>query len=500
MKCRYLWICVLWCVAAFAALAQEHPKREFRGAWLSTAWQQQFVERSAESNKQALMELLDGLQQVGINAVVFQVRPQADAFYASEIEPWSRHLTGEAGVAPAPYWDPLQFMIEQCHERNIELHAWLNPYRVTLSTGEQLPEGHIYHRQPELFLTYGGKIYFDPGLPESRKHILRVVKDIISRYDVDAIHMDDYFYPYPVNGEEFPDNRSYTRYGKGMNRDDWRRNNVNMLIEEIDQAIEKSKKPWIQFGISPFGIYRNKSSWAKGSDTNGLQNYDDLYADVLLWAQRGWIDYLVPQLYWTFENERACYNTLVRWWNGCDLGDCLLYIGQDVARSYDADDLAPNTRQLGRKIELSRYLDNIEGDCYWYGYQLLGDYRRAALQLSRDFYAKPALLPVHPQAPKKLPDEVVSVKVKETSYGRMLEWKPRHTREGKRQQVAFAIYRFGADTPVDLTDTDALVKITRNTAYLLPEEEGKPRYTYVVTAIDRFHNESREGKSVKVTL
>ncbi len=487
-------------VCCFHICAQEHPKREFRGAWLPTAWQSRYVERTVEENKAQLIELLDVLQATGINAVIFQVRPQADAFYPSTLEPWSRHLTGKAGKAPSPEWDPLQFIIEQCHDRNMELHAWINPYRVTLSADEKLPKNHLYYREPQLFVRYNGKLYFDPGLPEARAHILAVVDDIVTRYDVDAIHLDDYFYPYPVRGEKFPDDESYARYGKGKKRDEWRRQNVNLLIESLHRLLLRSAKPWVRLGISPFGIYRNKTSWSEGSNTNGLQCYDDMYADVLLWATNGWIDYIVPQLYWTFQNENANYDTLVRWWNACDLGRCHLYIGQSLSRSCDTPDIVPYKSQMGRKIELSRYLDNVKGDCLWFGYQLAEEHRDYAALLSRSYYASPALLPAYTHRDSTQPKEVASLKARHTPYGYMLEWKPRKTRDEKQKQIAFAIYRFAEGEPIDLDSANALQAVTRNTAYLLPYKNGSQKYVYVVTAIDRYNNESPKGKKIKVLL
>lgn len=297
-----------------AAYAQEQPKLEFRGAWMHTIFQSQYSKQSTDENKQYLCDQLDKLKKAGCNAVIFQVRPQADALYPSELEPWSRHLTGKAGVAPDPVWDPLQFMITEAHARGMELHAWLNPYRVTTTKGEILPKNHIYYQHPERFLEYDGKLYFDPALKENRDFIVKVVDDIITRYDVDAIHMDDYFYPYPKEGVDFPDDKSYAATGNGMDRGDWRRHNVDMLIEAIHNDIA-AHKPWVRLGISPFGIWRNKKSDTNGSDTNGLQNYDDLYANVLLWTEKGWVDYMLPQLYWELEHKRASTEVLAYWWN-----------------------------------------------------------------------------------------------------------------------------------------------------------------------------------------
>ncbi len=205
-------------------------------------------------------------------------------------------------------------MIDEAHARGMELHAWLNPYRVTTSANQELPINHIFYKHPERFVEYGSKLYFDPGWPENIDFISNVVKDIITRYDVDAIHMDDYFYPYPVAGVDFPDDYSYAAHGKGMDRGDWRRQNVDKLIEKLHVTIMENK-PWVRFGISPFGIWRNKKSDPRGSDTNGLQNYDALFADVLLWTEKGWVDYMMPQLYWELEHKLASHLVL----NECGL-------------------------------------------------------------------------------------------------------------------------------------------------------------------------------------
>lgn len=255
---KKLTIFFLSVMATVGAVNAENPKREFRGAWMHTVHQGQYAKQSTAENQAYLKEQLDLLQQAGCNAVVWQIRPSADALYPSELEPWSRFLSGEAGVAPSPMWDPLQFMIDECHARGMELHAWLNPYRVTTSKDEKLADNHIYHKYPERFLTYDNKLYFDPALPENREFIIDVVKDIITRYDVDAIHMDDYFYPYPLKDVDFPDDASYAKYGNGMVRGDWRRQNVDMLIEGLHNVIAENK-PWVRFGISPFGIWRNKN-------------------------------------------------------------------------------------------------------------------------------------------------------------------------------------------------------------------------------------------------
>lgn len=253
----------------------KEAKREFRGAWIQTAFQGEYKDMTPVQMRKDFIRKLDYLQKCGINAIIFQVRPEADAFYKSDIEPWSRFYTGRQGLAPDGDFDVMAFLIEECHKRNMEFHAWLNPYRASTAGNTRFADSHIYNKHPEWFVTYNKQILFDPGLPESRQFICRVVRDIVSRYDVDAIHMDDYFYPYPVAGISFPDDKSFQKYGlnkgyKASQRADWRRENVNKLVREIKRTILLSK-PWVRFGISPFGIYRNKKSTpdGSGSNTNG---------------------------------------------------------------------------------------------------------------------------------------------------------------------------------------------------------------------------------------
>ena len=330
---------------------KNNPKREFRGAWIQTAFQSEYSKMSPDAMKKDFIRKLNYLQDCGINAIIFQVRPEADAFYYSEIEPWSRFFTGEQGRAPEGNFDPMAFLIKECHKRNMEFHAWLNPFRASTSGNTKFAESHIYNKHPEWFVTYNKQILFDPGIPDCRAFICRVVRDIVSRYDVDAIHMDDYFYPYPVAGMPFPDDKSFAEYGipKGYSqaqRDNWRRNNVNLLISDLKRTILLAK-PWVRFGISPFGIYRNKKSTkdGSGSETNGLQNFDDLYADILYWVKQGWIDYNMPQIYWEIDHPAADYITLIKWWNKNANGRPL-YIGQDVARTMKAKQLNKGIDQL----------------------------------------------------------------------------------------------------------------------------------------------------------
>ena len=306
---------ILLTVALMLAVAVgAQQKREMRGAWIQCV-NGQFQGLGTVKMQQTLTYQLNELQRDGVNVIIFQVRPECDALYESKLEPWSRFLTGQQGKAPSPYWDPLKWMIEECHKRGMELHAWINPYRAKTKGTKMLASNHISVRKPMNCFAYDDLFILNPGIAENRDYICEVAKDIVTRYDVDGIHMDDYFYPYPVKGEGIPDDELFYDNSNGLkNQNDWRRYNVNLFIEQFYKTVHAAK-PWVKVGISPFGIYRNKRNSEIGSNTNGLQNYDDLYADILLWVNNGWLDYCVPQIYWEIGNKAADYDTLIHWWN-----------------------------------------------------------------------------------------------------------------------------------------------------------------------------------------
>jgi uncharacterized lipoprotein YddW (UPF0748 family) len=486
--------------------SQITSKREFRGVWIHVIGQNQYQNMSPAEMKEYFVQMLDELEKDGINAIIFQVRPTADAFYYSNLEPWSKYLTGEQGKSPSENFDPMDFVIRECHKRNMEFHAWLNPYRVTAPGNTTLSRSHIYHQHPEWFVKYGNQIYFDPGIPECKQFICEVVKDIVKRYDVDAIHMDDYFYPYPIAGEKFPDDNSFNQYAAQQGftteqRNDWRRNNVNTLIERIKYTIVLTK-PWVRFGISPFGIYRNKKNTpdGSGSETNGLQNYDDLYADVKLWIEKGWIDYNIPQIYWEIGHKTVDYETLIKWWSVNNHG-AHLYIGQDVVRTMNAQDLRDTSRnQLTRKMELERTTPAIYGNCFWPGYEITKNTGGIRDSLRANYHRYPALIPPYVHMHDKRPKDVKSMKAEWTTDGYKLHWKRNGESSNPEKAQYYVIYRFKDKEKTRLDDVSKIATITRNTEYLLPYNNGKEKYKYVVTSVDRFHNESKKGKSKKVKL
>ena len=498
LLCVFFLLLMAGGVFAQVQTGSAYPKREFRAAWIQSV-NGQFRGMPTEKLKQNLIGQLNSLQKAGINAIIFQVRPEADALYASRLEPWSRFLTGVQGKAPEPYWDPMQFMIDECHKRGMEFHAWINPYRTKTTLKSELAPNHVYNIHPEWFVTYGDQLYFDPALPESRRHICMVVSDIVSRYDVDAIHMDDYFYPYPIKGKDFPDDASFARFGGGFsNKGDWRRSNVNVLIKKLHETIREIK-PWVKFGISPFGIYRNESSDPLGSKTKGLQNYDDLYADVLLWAREGWIDYNIPQIYWHIGHPVADYETLVKWW-ARNTENRPLFIGQSVMNTVqNADPKNPSINQLPRKMALQRAYQTIGGSCQWPASAVVenaGKYRDA---LIAEYHKYPALPPVFDFMDNEAPAKVRRMKSVWTEDGYILFWTAPKYKEEMNRAVQYVVYRFNDKEKVNIDDPSHIVAITRDNFYKLPYEDGKTKYRYVVTALDRLHNESKSvGKKIKL--
>ena len=488
---------VLLLVMAFAlcsndkAMAgQRHAKREFRGAWIQCV-NGQFEGLGTEKMQQTLTYQLDELQKDGVNAIIFQVRPECDALYESKIEPWSRFLTRQQGVAPTPYWDPLQWMVEQCHKRGMELHAWINPYRAKTKTTKALAANHIAVQHSERVFEYDGLYILNPGIPENRKYICDVVQDIVKRYDVDGLHIDDYFYPYPVAGLPIPDAREFQAYNNGFSKiGDWRRDNVDIFIKEMGETIHRTK-PWVKFGVSPFGIYRNQKSDPNiGSKTNGLQNYDDLYADVLKWVNNGWIDYCVPQIYWEIGNKAADYNELIHWWSRY-AAQRPLYIGEDVERTVKYVDLNnPGSHQQAAKFALHQQLPAVKGTVLWYAKAAVDNVGNYATMLRRNYWSTPALQPLMPFLDDKAPKKPVKVKPVWTSDGLILFWQAPKAKKWDDEVVKYVVYRFAEKEPIDLNNPAKIVAITSKTALPLPYDNGKTRYVYVVTALDRLSNES----------
>lgn len=396
-----------FCVFAFSA-AFSQPHQEFRAAWVATVDNIDWPSRGnydSEKQKAEYISLLEMHKRNGMNAVIVQIRPATDAFYPSQYEPWSQWLSGKQGRPPYPYYDPLEFMVTEAHKRGLEFHAWCNPYRAEFSIGKSsIAPTHITRIHPEWFLAYGGKRYFDPGNKDAQDHVIRVIRDVVKRYDIDAVHFDDYFYPYRIAGKEFPDQSSYEKYGAGMNKEDWRRSNVDSIISKLSVAI-KEEKPYCKFGISPFGVWRNNDKDSLGSATRaGQTNYDDLYADVLLWLKKGWIDYVAPQIYWEIGHKAAPYEVLVDWWSKHTYGrHC--YIGLGIYRA-GSNAAWRDPSLLPRQINMLRQYPEIQGAIYFSSKSFESNPNGWSDSLRYNYYKNPALIPpmpwidsIRPEAP-----------------------------------------------------------------------------------------------------
>jgi uncharacterized lipoprotein YddW (UPF0748 family) len=397
-----------------ATLNPPAPPREFRAAWVATVgnidWPSRKDLTSAEQRSE-LLNLLDQAAKLRLNAIILQVRPACDALYVSQLEPWSEYLTGAMGRAPEPLWDPLEFAVTEAHRRGLELHAWFNPYRARHPNAKSpVSAGHISKTKPHLVRQYGRYLWLDPGEPEVQEHSLNVVLDVVRRYDVDGVHFDDYFYPYKesAGGKEldFPDEPSWRKHGAGgkLSRADWRRQNVNGFIERVGRAVHAAK-PWVKFGVSPFGIWRP----GHPPQIEGFDAYDGLYADSRKWLANGWVDYLAPQLYWAIEPKAQSFPALLNWWNEQNPKRRHIWPGLNTTRVRGAGDAGGATeaanngrqrapwspREILSQIQFATKQPVSAGHIHWNSKSLL---RSPELQaaLTAGPYAQPALVPACP--------------------------------------------------------------------------------------------------------
>lgn len=379
-------------------------EREFRAAWVASVANINWPSKPGlpvEEQKLEAIQLLDLLNENHFNAVVLQVRPQCDALYESSLEPWSLYLTGEQGKAPDPYYDPLKFWIEEAHKRGIELHAWLNPYRAHHTVGGEVTEASIVKKRPDLVVRLEkGFWWMDPGLQGTQDHSYNVVMDIVSRYDVDGIHFDDYFYPYPSynNNKDFPDDRSWKQYkvkGGKLSKGDWRRENVNTFIKRLYRGI-KEEKPYVKFGLSPFGIWRPNNPPAIA----GFDQYSQLYADAKLWINEGWIDYMTPQLYWSINQLPQSYPVLLGWWAGENKKGRHVWPGMAISRYKGEKGIDETINQI---MVTRGMLPESPGMVHWNIGPLVNN-KELAKAISKGPYKRQALVPASPWLSNKKPD------------------------------------------------------------------------------------------------
>ncbi len=455
-------------------------KREFRGAWIASVANINWPSRTnltVDQQKAEAISMLDMLKENNFNAVIFQVRPSADALYTSNIEPWSYFLTGETGKAPYPNYDPLQFWIEEAHKRGLELHVWLNPYRAHHANGGS-PNGlSMVNKLSDIVIRLkNGMYWFDPADPKTQGHVSNVVKDIVQRYDIDAVHFDDYFYPYATynRGADFPDHKTWNAYissGGTLSRADWRRDNVNKFVERIYKEIH-AEKSYVRFGISPFGIW--KPGYPEG--ITGSSQYDELYADAKLWLNKGWVDYFSPQLYWTIDAKGQGFEALLNWWQSENTMKRHLWPGLNTVEVKSSD----RPTEIKNQIEISRQiLKNDAGEIHW---SIAGLTKNANMlpTLKNGPYKEKALIPRSPWL-NAVPLQTPTLFMTDNGTSVQANWSVKNSKD-VFQWVLFTQYNGIWETEILTMD-----QLSRE----IPKyKEGKTLNAVAIKAIDRLGNES----------
>jgi uncharacterized lipoprotein YddW (UPF0748 family) len=474
-------------------LSQDYLKREMRAVWIATVnnidWPSS-PNLSVDVQMKEMRELLDIVKQYNLNTVVFQIRPAADAFYSSAIEPWSQWLCGSQGTAPEPFYDPLEFVITECRKRGIDVHVWLNPYRAVTDTANVTVANHITNIHPEWFLTYGKTVYFDPGLPQTRDYVAGVISDVVRRYDIDAVHMDDYFYPYRIANVSFPDDSSFSKYSRGYSsesKDDWRRENVDLIIKQIHDSI-KTIKPWVGFGISPFGVWRNLEKDPAGSQTKaGQTNYDDLFANILLWQKENWIDYVTPKIYWQIGKKVADYAILSDWWSHNTFG-CQLYVGQGpyrIGRKVSEKGWR-TSKEILHQIQLNRTFPNISGSMFFSAKVLRKNPLHLKQRITKDLYRNPSLPPTNNRIQPLIPERPYKTAISVSDGYVNLSW-------GKGVNTKnFVIYKLRKGKPAVLDNPENIFLVTSETNAFFPlnSKTDEKRYYFVITSQSQTNAES----------
>lgn len=476
-------------------------KREFRAVWVATFHNIDWPSKKGldpDIQRKEFLNLVDEQQANGMNALVVQIRPAGDAFYQSSLTPWSEYLTGTQGKSPAPYYDPLRYMIKVSHSRNMEFHAWFNPFRaVSHEKFSSVSPLNISKQHPEWIMKNGKQLYLNPGIPAVRDHVIEVILEVVRNYDIDGLHFDDYFYPYKDAALPFDDRQTFAKYGRGEHDiRTWRRHNIDLFISQLSDSL-RQVKPHVKFGVSPVGIWRNKAEDPRGSHTRvSYTAYDVLYADVRKWLKQGWIDYIAPQLYWSLNNPRASYDKLLPWWSDNSFGRHL-YIGQAVYKT-KANDSGPwkNPNQLPSQLRMNQQYPQIKGSIFYSASSFDNNPHRIQDRLREDHFRYPALIPgmswkdsIPPLAPQRL-------SVKQVRKWTAIAWQPPLPASDGDSAAYYVIYRFPASGQADLSDATAILSIQKSTSYVDWDARAGESYLYIVTSVDRLHNESRTCAAV----
>ncbi|MBT2224438.1 glycoside hydrolase family 10 protein [Nonomuraea sp. NEAU-A123] len=477
------------------------PLRQMRGMWIASVVNINWPSKTGltvEQQKAEYLAWLDLAVQRKLNSVFVQIRPTADAFWPSPFEPWSQWLTGTQGQDPG--YDPLGFIVEETHKRGLAFHAWFNPYRVSMQADPaKLHPDHPGRKHPDWILPFGGKLYYNPGMPEVRKFCQDAIMDAVTRYDIDGLHFDDYFYP--TNTTAFDDSAAFAQYGAGFpDLATWRRNNVDLMVSEMQQRVRQAK-PDIAWGISPSGIWRNKASDPLGSDTAGGQSYDGLHADTRGWVKKGWLDYIAPQLYWYIGQPPADYAKLVPWWSDVANGTgTLLWIGQAAYKAGDPAQTAPEWQvpaELSKHLTLNRDNPPVSGDIWYNANDLRADRIGSISTAVADHYTRPALAPVLTRlAGGEAPHRPVLAYALRKHDGVEV----RAVATDRHEPFQFAIFRFpgkaGSGAFADARNLVAVVPGDRQVRWTDPE--GKRGDHYYVVAVDRVNRTSKPSNGFRV--
>jgi len=471
-------------------------KREFRAVWVATFHNIDWPSKKGlpvSQQKREFRDLLSKQKKNGMNAVVVQIRPSGDAFYESQYAPWSEYLSGTQGESPNPYYDPLGFMVKTTHDQNMEFHAWFNPFRaVSHVRFSSVAYNNVSKQHPDWVFQYGDRIYLNPGLPAVRKYLVSTVMELVKNYDIDGLHFDDYFYPYTKDGIALPDRGTFRTYGQGFNHiDDWRRSNIDAFIKELSDSLQQVA-PHVKFGISPVGIWRNKSKDPRGSNSRvSHTSYDMLYADVRKWLELGWIDYVAPQLYWSTRHPSANYEHLLPWWadnsfgRHCYIGHAMFKVKKDVSRHWD------NPSQLPLQLDMQkRYTSTVQGSIFYSANSFDGNPHRLEDALQNNYHRFPALIPSMPWKDKVPPLAPQNLQASRETYGARLTWEtPEAAADGELPRY-YVVYRFLSSERIDLENPQKIIHMGRETHFEDKNPERKQSFTYVVTSVDRLHNES----------
>lgn len=515
------------------ASSQFAPEKELRAVWITTAFNIDWPSSSkltSDEQKAEFIRLIEAQQRNGINAVFVQIRPSAEVFYESELEPWSHWLTGEQGKAPSPYYDPLRFMLDECHKRNIEFHAWFNPFRAVSNIARvKTVPGHITRQHPEWFVTYGDeivKLYLNPGIPDARAYIVKVIMEVVHKYDIDGVHFDDYFYPVKEAGRDFPDYTSFLEYNlHHLSRADWRRENINNFIKTLSDSIN-AVRPSVKFGVGPSGVWRNKINDPDGSDTRGLASYDEQYADVLKWLREGWIDYVSPQIYWTIGYKAADYQELVDWWSRHTYGKHL-YIGQATHRINTTNGWR-NPSEIPDQIRINRMYPQVKGSIFYSSTSLLNNLNGVTDSLRNNFYYAYADVPDMPWKIKerpnvfivdnnvndsavayygklnRLPEPLAPIRLAASKIGKetLIEWKMDESQSKFLADTGsyYKVYRFEGKY-AGYPDGEHLYKTAKKPLIMVPRRGlFKKKFSFIVTAVNSQHKEGWASGSIVVKM